>query len=270
MRVDATDGPKLISDRAAFKDGQVGVELKFEDRKGQNAGLIVRVDKPGIGADRFVGYEISLDPGRQILGLARHRNNFEPIKNVNAKWRSGVGFPLEVKLAGSIIEIFVDGKSLLRHDDGDKALPSGSVGLRGWHCQASFRNLWVKTGRESRAVGLQADRNSHGSQRHVAAGAPRHRHGQFAIVKDHPFAGTQSQRFSFASGEGELGVGEPGAQSLGHELCRGQAYEGYVWVRAEKPATLFASLESRDGSQNLRRDQVGCHDRKIGNAWISL
>ena len=30
----------------------------------------------------------------------------------------------------------------------------------------------------------------------------------------------------------------------------GKPYEGYVWVRAEKPATLFASLESRDGSRS--------------------
>ena len=42
----------------------------------------------------------------------------------------------------------MDGKSVLSHDDGDKALLAGSVGLRGWHCQASYRNFWVKTGKE--------------------------------------------------------------------------------------------------------------------------
>ena len=80
VRIDAADGPKLISERAPFTDGQVGVEVRFGDRRGQNAGLIVRVDQPGVGADRFVGYEVSLEPARQTLWLARHRNNFEPIK----------------------------------------------------------------------------------------------------------------------------------------------------------------------------------------------
>ncbi len=135
----------MVSDRATIKNGQVGVELLFADRKGQNAGLIVRVDKAAIGADKFLGYEVSLDPARQILRLAKHRNNFEPIKDVKCAVAIGRWIALEVKLDGSMIEILVDGKSMLRHDDGEKALLSGTVGLRGWHCQASFRNFWVKT-----------------------------------------------------------------------------------------------------------------------------
>src|SRR5579862_4140186 len=55
IRIQAGDGPKLVSDRPAFQDGAVGVELYFADRKGANAGLIVRVAQPGLGADRFIG-----------------------------------------------------------------------------------------------------------------------------------------------------------------------------------------------------------------------
>src|SRR5690349_18123370 len=43
VRIQATDGPKLVSDHAVFRDGVVGVEVQFADRKGGNAGLIVRV-----------------------------------------------------------------------------------------------------------------------------------------------------------------------------------------------------------------------------------
>ena len=43
VRIQAGNGPKLVSDRAAFKDGAIGVEMKFDDRKGVSAGLIVRV-----------------------------------------------------------------------------------------------------------------------------------------------------------------------------------------------------------------------------------
>ncbi|MEJ7638573.1 MAG: hypothetical protein WKF75_11515 [Singulisphaera sp.] len=36
---------------------------------------------PGVGADRFHGYECRR-PGRQLLGFGRHRNNWEPIRDV--------------------------------------------------------------------------------------------------------------------------------------------------------------------------------------------
>src|SRR6516225_8907257 len=37
VRIHAADGPKLLSERPAFRDGVVGVEVQFADRKGGNA-----------------------------------------------------------------------------------------------------------------------------------------------------------------------------------------------------------------------------------------
>ena len=45
-------------------------------------GLIVKVTEPDVGADRFNGYEIALDPGSQCLRVGRHRQNFELIKDL--------------------------------------------------------------------------------------------------------------------------------------------------------------------------------------------
>src|SRR4051812_9495020 len=60
LEVEAGDGPKLISDLAPFADGEVGVQVLLPGKAAGVAGLIVRVSEPAIGADRFVGYEISL------------------------------------------------------------------------------------------------------------------------------------------------------------------------------------------------------------------
>ena len=147
----------------------------FGDRQGQNAGLIVRVDRAGHRGGPVFRLRSLARPARQILSLARHRNNFEPIKDVKCEVAIGRWIPLEVKLDGSRIEILVDGKSVLSHDDGDKALPAGTFGLRGWHCQASFRNLWVKSGEEIEPVAFRHAEPRHGNQRHVAAGANRRR-----------------------------------------------------------------------------------------------
>jgi alpha-L-arabinofuranosidase len=266
VRVDATDGPKLVSDRAGFKDGQVGVELLFADRKGQNAGLIVRVEKPGIGADTFSGYEVSLDPARQMVRLARHRNNFEPIKDVKCEVAVGRWIALEVKLAGSKIEILVDGKSALLHDDAERALLTGSVGLRGWHCQATFRNLWVKSGKEMESLSFKQQESIpeiSGMWRAVSSGSAV---GKFGIVKESPFAGTQSQRVLFASGAGRWGVENQGLNRWGMNFVEGQPYDGYVWVRAEKPTTLFAFLESGDGSRTYAETRL----EVTGNDWQRL
>src|SRR5882762_5611216 len=48
-------GPKLVSSVAPFVSGEAGVEVYFDGNAGGNAGLIVRVDKAGAGADNLDG-----------------------------------------------------------------------------------------------------------------------------------------------------------------------------------------------------------------------
>ncbi len=248
VQIQAADGPKLISNRAAFKDGAVGVELKFANRDGANGGLIVRVDQPAVGADKWIGYEVALNAATQKLLLARHRNNFEPISEVPVEVAVERWIPLEVRLSGSVIEILVDGKSIIRHDDGDKALRAGAVGLRAWRREASFRNLWVRTGKETEKLAFKQDKEISevsGMWREVRKGTAQ---GRCAVIPNQPFVGAQSQHLTFTSGEGELGIENQGLNRWGMNFVKGKPYEGYVWVRAEKSVSVVASLESRDGS----------------------
>ena len=92
----AGEGPKLVSDHAAVAAGEVGVEVRFADNAAGLAGLIVKVNQPAVGADRWIGYEISLDPRRQVMVFGRHRNNWEHIRDVPCevpvgKWIKLVG-----------------------------------------------------------------------------------------------------------------------------------------------------------------------------------
>jgi hypothetical protein len=243
-------GPKLVSNLPAFDDGSVGVEVYFADKNGANAGLIVHVSNAETGADSFTGYEVALDPGRGQLRLAQHRDNYELIQDIPCKIDAGRWIPLEVKLAGSVIEILVDGKSVLRHDDGAKALPAGTVGLRVWQREAKFRNLWVRTGSQAEPLPFVCDLATTPEISrmwravHVGSAA-----GKYAIVSEKPFVGTQSQQVTFESGEGEIGIENQGLNRWGMGFVAGKPYEGYVWVRAENPVTLYASLESRDGAK---------------------
>jgi alpha-L-arabinofuranosidase len=266
LRIDGGDGPKLVSDHAAFKDGAAGVEVFFADRSGQSAGLVVRLDNPGVGADKFTGYEVALDVQKQKLSLARHRNNYEPIDDVHCAVATGRWVPLEVRLAGSVIEILVDGKSMLRHEDAEHALAAGTVALRPWHREVSYRNLWVKPGERVEPLLFdQTDlpRETSGLWRPVVQGDAV---GSYAIVKEKPFTGTQSQQVVFESGAGEIGIENQGLNRWGISLIAGKTYEGYVWVRAAKPTTLFASAENRDGTKVYAEQPLNC----VGNDWQRL
>jgi alpha-L-arabinofuranosidase len=71
--------------------------------------------------------------------------------------------------------------------------------------------------------------------------------GVYAIETNDPFAGGQSQRITYLSGQGELGIENEGLNHQGMAFIGNRPYEGHIWARAEKPVELWVALESRDG-----------------------
>ena len=113
LHIQALDGPKLVSDYPAFKEGTVGVELFFAEKTGHSAGLVLRINDAAEGADRFIGYEVSLSAEKQSMHLARHRNNYEPISDVPVEVPIGKWIALEVAMTGTNLDIRVNGKSIM-------------------------------------------------------------------------------------------------------------------------------------------------------------
>jgi alpha-L-arabinofuranosidase len=259
----AGEGPKLVAEHAAVATGDVGVEVKFADDTAGLAGLIIKVDQAAVGADRWIGYEVSLDPKRQMMVLGRHRNNWEHIKDVPCDVPVGKWIKLVARISEQSVEVVVDGKSIFKHE-GVKQLPAGKVGLRTWQRTAEFREMWVKSGETVEKLPLQAgDLNwadgISGMWLGIRRGAAT---GKFAIESNEPFTGKQSQRVTFESGEGEWGIENRGLNRQGMSFEAGKAYEGYVWLRAEKPADVFVAMESGDGAaiygeQKLRAEAGG-------------
>jgi alpha-L-arabinofuranosidase len=261
LTVRATDGPKLVSEHKPFRDGSVGVEVKFDSRDGVNGGLVVRTSDPGVRADRFIGYEVALNAAEQKLLLGRHRNNFEAIQNVPCEVALGRWIPLEVKMAGSVIEVLVDGKRVLRHDDGEHALPAGSAALRAWHREAGFRNMWVKTDEDREPLPFKAAGKAteiSGMWRAVHKGSA---HGEGNLVSSEPFAGTQSQRITFKSGAGEWGIENRGLNRSGLNFVADRPYEGLLWARADEPTSIIVAAESHDGAKRYAETELKVTNR---------
>jgi hypothetical protein len=249
----AGDGPKLVSNIAPFAEGEAGVDVWFSEHKGGNAGLIVKVSKPGLGADHFNGYEIALETrGRLVLG--RHRQNWEPIRNVPCDVPISQWIRLTARMTARSLEVLVNGKSVTRYEDSEHPLESGTVGLRTWQREAQFRNLTVTSSgqapkQELRFVAQESWGDGvsgvSGMWRALRRGSAD---GSFQIDEQNAFCGKQSQRLTLVGGQGEIGIENQSLNRWGMNFVGGKAYQGYVWVRSQKPVELFVALESRDGA----------------------
>ena len=245
-------GFKLVSKDGAVGDGEVSVEILFSDKRSGNAGLLVKVAHPKPGPDAFEGYEVALNPGEQTLRLARHRNNYEPIRDVPCRVPAGEWIPLSVRMSGSALEVFVAGKSVLRYEDAEHPLAAGLIGLRTWQRSAQFRKLSVAKGGSSAPLPFVSPESSAGAvSRHwrpVCRGTAK---GFAEMDQTRPFVGKQSQRLTFVSGEGEFGVENRGLNRVGLCLREHKPYEGVLWARTEQAVGVRVALESSDGAAVL-------------------
>ncbi len=144
LAVDGGPGPKLVCSLPPFSVGEAGVEVRFDSHASGNAGFIVKTSRCGIGADRFTGYEVALDPAG-YLRLGRHRQNFEHIRDVPCRVPLNRWIPLTVTMTANTLGVFVDGRSIVQYEDREHPLLAGQVGLRVWQRPARFRNLWIST-----------------------------------------------------------------------------------------------------------------------------
>lgn len=252
LSADAGDGPKLVADQSSISAGAIGVEIFFPSDQPGNAGLIVDVNNPGVGADAFTGYEISLETSGKLV-IGRHRRNWTPILEKPVAVPSDRWIALVVQIQDRSIEAFVDGKSVAKFDDREHRLAPGSIGLRTWRRSARFRNLWVKSTddkirkfslesipRDSLAAGVS------GMWGAIERGSAR---GEASLESKAPFVGKKSQRLTYLSGEGEIGIENQGLNRQGMWFVADKPYEGGVWARADRPAEVFVAIESRDGKQ---------------------
>ena len=116
--------------------------------------------------------------------------------------------------------------------------------------QARYRQLQVKSLEQEQPLAFErsAEENAEISalwrlvQRGTAAGS-------CSLETHQPFLGTHSQRLTFVSGEGELGLENQGLNRWGMHFVGGQLYEGVLWARAEQTTEVWVALESSDGAR---------------------
>ncbi len=265
-RVAAEAGAKLVRNTPDFTDGTVEADVKLADAAGGNAGLLVRVQNPGKGADNFDGYEISLSASSQQLILGRHRHDWRPLAAAPAAITPGQWHHLRVELAGPRLRLFVDSDASprLAFTDTDHPLLSGRVALRTWNADAAFRNVRIRSG--SQAV---VNRFTALPGYAVSGMWDAIRTGSAIVNFQHdptaPFNGAYCQMIEHGPGTGVVGVANRGLNRWGIVVKKGQTFAGRIYLRARSlRGAVTIALQSADGKSTYAAQMV----RPIGSGWV--
>ena len=164
---------------------------------------------------------------------------------------------LSVKLTGPALEVFLNGRSVLRHEDGAAALGAGAVGLRQFQPEARYRNFWVKTGGGTRRLrfdgGAEAADEVSGKWGPVRRGDAA---GAVSVENRASVCGAAGATAHVRPRRGPNRHREPGAQPLGHVLPGRQALRGTALGPGRRAGQLFVALEGKDGSTALAEKRL--------------
>lgn len=255
----ASGGPKLVFDAVEIGDGWIETEIKFDKHGMGNAGIAIRVTKPGIGADNFNGYEIALQTDGKVV-FGKHRMNWRLLKEGHADFDPLAWNTLRVEMNGNQFEIFVNGVSAIVYEDSNPLL-GGKAAIRNWNLDAGYRNFKVNNGAETLAATFRNDGKTDVSKQWQPI-ASQGAKVNFAIDAKDPFNGRQSQMVQL-SGPGTAGVSNMSLNGWGIAVREGQMFQGSVYLKGSIKGNIVVALQSEDGSKEYAKTILG----KVGNKW---
>ena len=237
-------GPKLINNNVNQSSGDLKVQLQFAANEGGDAGVIFQVSQPGVGADVFTGYEVSLAPAGYVV-LGRHRQDWEPISQVSCNVPIGQWINLEVQYTNASINVLVNGSSLIQYTDTQYPLTIGQVGLRNYQQDVQFQDYQINGVNIPFAYNVSNWPGAvSGMWTPVVTGTAS---GQCSLETSNVFVGTQSQRITFTGGTGGFGIANQALNHWGMNFVASNEYDGCLDVRADAPTPITVALESSNG-----------------------
>lgn len=255
--ISASRGGKIVYNGVEIGDGIVETDIRFDNERGNMAGMLFRATAPGIGRDRFRGYAVSLSSVGRKVELTKHDNNVTLLAKVDYEFEPYTWNRLSVSMQGPEIEILLNGKSVLKYTDKDpRYFRSGKFGLRDLVADAYFRNIGYKTASGAKTLSFEAPKGVAVSNRWhpIVTGT-----AETAFVHDalEPFHGSYSQAVEFIAGKGSAGVGNMSLNDWGIAVRKGQTMQGRIYLKAaglQGPVTI--ALESADGKRSYVAQQI--------------
>jgi len=251
-------GAKIVNKTPSFADGSAEVNLKFTSTSGENAGIIFHVSESGGGADNFNGYEISLLRSGTTLRLGKHQHNYTLLRDVSVSFTPEEWTNLKVEMIGARILVYINNAEIpaLDYTDTNNPVLSGTVGLRTWNSNVTFKDLILKTATETLTRPFQLLNASYVSKqwdiiKNVADSVT------FSIDEVNPFNGLNSQLVNYVQGTGKAGVANKGLNRWGIAVKEGQVFQGRLYLRANDfTGAVTVELQSADGTKTYASQTI--------------
>ena len=145
---------KKLTGSTWWSDYTVSAELTVSCEEQGSAGLLLRVkepseggegDDPVLGADFFIGYSVSFT-GKELM-IIKHRYNEEIMKSCPFPTEPGETYQLLVKMSGTEITVYVDGKKEPELSVTDEEpIENGCVGIRVKNGQMKVHRFFTEEG----------------------------------------------------------------------------------------------------------------------------
>jgi alpha-L-arabinofuranosidase len=254
VQVNAGPGYKLVFEKALAPAATIQVQISFGASQ-TNAGLLTHVNHERTGTDNFWGYEISLDPNRQVLVLGKHRNNWALLKETKVSFVPSEWNTLKVTTTSARLQIWLNNVAVLDYTDTNDPLPAGKTALRTYNTAASFQHILIRQGQQQLTPGFIPTPVQNVSS--MWTGINTTKAGGFALDTSAAFNGRQAQVIVHDGSAGIIGVANSGLNRWGIAVRRQQQLAGSIWLKGEGlqgPVTV--ALQSADGSKVYASQQL--------------
>ncbi|MBE6302417.1 MAG: DUF1080 domain-containing protein [Bacteroidales bacterium] len=256
----AHGGAKLVS-KKAVSEGTVEVDVKF-NKPGSgsgNAGLLLCVSRPRVGADSFYGYEISLAGNGKKIVVGKHKNNWSHIVDVPVSCTPTEWNNLKATIGNGEVKVFLNNKDVCVFHLSDSDLLNGSVALRVWNVDTHFGNLKI----DGKSLSLAAKTPEQVSMQWDAA-LKGDAKGNYLLDSNDAYNGSNSQTIEFVSGSGAVGIANASLNRWGIAVRKGQKFEGRFYAKnISCKGKVFVVLESADGKKEYAR----CRINGLSKSW---
>ena len=251
----AHNGSKLVCNKDVISNGTVEVDIKFDKMgsSGNNAGLLLSVSRPRVGADSFYGYEVSLSSDGKMVTIGRHKNNWVHYADINVDCVPTEWNNLKACINNGKAEVLLNNRNICRFNISDSELQAGNVAVRVWNADTRFANFKIDgkevpfTASTPKSVSLQWDAIVQGDAK-----------CSYALDSDDAYNGENSQLIEFVSGKGAVGIANASLNRWGIAVRKGQKFEGRFYLKnISYNGKVIVTLESADGKNEYARCEIG-------------
>jgi alpha-N-arabinofuranosidase len=170
---------------------------------------------------------------------------------VEGKFETGKWYKINVRCEGANLKVSLDGKTMLDFTDENNPHLKGRVGVGTWNTKAKYRNIKVKSiDGKTLFEGLPELKKIKISARHWQF----YGEGDHDLTEENPLNSNKCQMIT------SNGI-EAGLEQQLICLCKGEVYEGSLWVRGEAPDGLVVRF--LDGNDVLKDIKI----RKLKTEW---